>query len=305
MLHYNCRLPVELPMVLIQLPRLVLLPPVMLLTVALLVFLLLQRLQPLLVTVISTGITIAITATGHCYYQVKTGTLASKQEWRCRKRPKLSLLGHHWHACPISCFLCSSPAPGLGEAIYEVPRHVGPFSVGLCMWFYIYEVYSLSMQGQKWPITALCGTGHASAIVSQECPWLSSSDGLPAPQPVDRETTLPLFLDMQMHHHRGFFSLDTTPVVPIWGLGSGWLWDLSGSCCRRTTVACWEENEHLRREIWPLETQVPIEKKESGKQPICNEESCPWAPPFPEPSLNLETFHSGLLNGWPVHTKLP
>ena len=70
---------------------------------------------------------------------------------------------------------------------------------------------------------------------------------------------------------------------------------VSGSCCLGTTVAPWEENEHLRKENSAFRN-VSIEEKESGKQPFCKKENG-LGFPFPKPSFNLEIFHSGLLKG--------
>ena len=51
----------------------------------------------------------------------------------------------------------------------------GPVTDELVQWFYICVVFSLSLQGQKWPITALGGPGCVDTLMTQECHWFSSS----------------------------------------------------------------------------------------------------------------------------------
>lgn len=145
-------------------------------------------------------------------------------------------------------------------------------------------------------------SGCASAFVSEDCRWLRSSEGLPALQHVDGETAFPLLLDTWMHDcRRGWrvvFPPNTAPMVPIYYVQSG-----SEPCLDHAVLKL----------LWPIGKRTSKKRnsafgntREKGirETPYLQWEKF-WGFTFPEPSLNLEIFNSGLLKGWPVHTKLP
>lgn len=86
-------------------------------------------------------------------------------------------------------------------------------------------------------------------------------------------------------------SLTLPLAIPIWGLGSCWLWLYLGHA---VLELLWPLGKKMS--IWERRTQ-PLETSYWGKgireTTLCKEESG-LGFPFPKPSLNLEIFHSGL-----------
>lgn len=125
--------------------------------------------------------------------------------------------------------------------------------------------------------------------MTQECHRFSSSEGLFAVWNVCREKPPCLcFSTWECIECRGLFFPDSAPCDPHLGIRFMLALAVSGSCCLGTTVAPWEENEHLRKEDSAFRN-VSIEEKESGKQPSARKKVA-LGSPFPSPALIWRYF---------------
>lgn len=103
-----------------------------------------------------------------------------------------------------------------------------------------------------------------------------------------RKTSLPCFSTWECIDCRGLFFPGSAPCNPHLGIRFMLALAVSGSCCLGTTVAPWEENEHLRKEDSAFRN-VSIEEKESGKQPTARKKMA-LGSPFPSPALIWRYF---------------
>ena len=75
-------------------------------------------------------------------------------------------MGHHEHV--QSCTLFELPLLLVQGRLVIKSQACGAIINEVVQWFYNYVVFFLSLQGQKWPITALGGPGCVDTLLTQE-----------------------------------------------------------------------------------------------------------------------------------------